>query len=229
MKKPLVLIIPLCAAFGTNAFADGYVLFFTAPHNVYDEFTTPGMGVVSRGDVTATFLWALTGTADPLGTEVATTGVNYTANNWSTVSSMLSSGWNIAEDAGNGNAEADVATINGVQQGAIIYNEGTYFQLANTGGGDTYQFAVIGWDNLGGATTLEEGMIEDVPMGWSNPFNYATGATATATVEEFSQSGMNPFGIAPVPEPATLALAGLGGLSLLVVRRAAKLKSRLHQ
>ena len=110
MKKHVAPLIIALAAFATNVFAqDGYVVFAAPSHTVFDEFTTPGTGVFAPGDVETTFLWALTGTADPLGTEVATTGVNYTASNWSTISSMVSSGWNIAEDAGNGNAEADVA------------------------------------------------------------------------------------------------------------------------
>jgi hypothetical protein len=62
-------------------------------------------------------------------------------------------------------------------------------------------------------------MTNGVALGWSNSFNYTTGATVTATVEEFNQSGMNPFGVALIPEPATLALAGLGGLSLFFLRR----------
>jgi hypothetical protein len=222
MKKTFALIVTVFAAIGTNAFAgDGYVVFATQPNNdVWDEFTTPGMGVVAPGDVTVTFLWALEGTPDPLGNNVPTTGVNFTENGWSTVSSMTSSGWAIAEDAGNDNAEADVAVlVNGAAKGAIAYDSGVSFQLANTTGGDTYEFVVVGWNNLTGANTLEEAMTDDVAMGWSNPFDYVTGATTTTPVNIFSTSGMDSFGVAPVPEPAALALAGLGGLSLLLVRR----------
>jgi hypothetical protein len=177
-------------------------------------------GVFAPGDVEVTFLWALTGTPDPLGPGLATTGVTSTTSSWGIISSMTSSGWNIAEDAGNGNAEADVAThASGIVIGGFSYNNASGFELANTIGGDTYEIIVIGWDNLTGATTLEDGMAEDVPVGWSNEFEYSTGATITTPIPLFSSSGMNQFGVAPVPEPATLALAGLGGLSLLLIRR----------
>lgn len=219
MKK-FALAITLFAAIDMNALADGYVEFDASKSYVWDEFTTPGTGVVAPGDVTVTFLWALVGTPDPLGAGVATNGVFSTTGGWSTVSSMISSGWNIAEDAGNGNAEADVAVnSSGPVKGGFGYGSGPPLPLAGTTGGDTYEFVVIGWDNLMGATTLEEGMAEDVPMAWSNGFDYVTGATLEAPVLIFSQSGMDPFGVVPVPEPATLALAGLGGLSLLIVRR----------
>jgi len=213
----------LLASIGMNAFAqDGYVLFNTGSRTVYDEFTTPGTGVLSPGNVEVTFLWALTGTPDPLGSGVPTSGVTYTANNWNTISSMISSGWDVAEDAGNGNVEADVAAIaSGVLKGHAIYNSGNSFQLANTTGGDTYQLVVIGWDNLTGANTLEQGMTGVVPVGWSSSFDYWTGAQVIDPTLTFNQSGMVPFGVAadPVPEPATLALAGLGGLATFFLRR----------
>jgi hypothetical protein len=214
MKKQLALLTILFTVIGTNAFAQGYVEFTTSKDYVYD-----GGGIVAPGNVTSTFLWALVGTSDPLGSGIPTDGTTYVASGWSTVSSMLSSGWTVAQNANSGNAEVDVAdTASGNSEGAIDYNGGSTFQLANTTAGDTYELVVVGWDNLGGATTLEEAM-GDTHMGWSNPFDYATGATAGSTLEQFNQSGMEPFGLIPLPEPATLALAGLGGLSMLLIRR----------
>jgi hypothetical protein len=222
MKK-LALIITLFAAIGTNVFAQGYTLFDTAKQNVYDEFTDPGVGVVAPGDVTATFLWTSMGTSDPLGVGVATTGVSSTAGGWSTVSAMLSSGWSIGENYNSGftPTEADVAdNASGIAKGALSYNGGTTFQLANTLAGSTYEFVVIGWDNLGGDSTLEQAMADNVALGWSGSFDYTTGVCTGMTVSDFSESGETAFGVAgPAPEPATLALAGLGGLSMLLIRR----------
>jgi hypothetical protein len=220
MKKLLALFISLFTVIGTNAFAQGgYVLFVTTKDNVYDEFTEPGVGLVAPGDVTATFLWASVGTSDPLGAGVGTNGVAYTGGAWSTISSMLSSGWTVAKDTGTG-AEADVAVAtSGSLKGGLDYNNGVAFQLANSTGGDTYEMLVIGWDNLGGASTLEQAMTASVILGWSGSFYYATGATAGSAVDTFSQSGEAPFGVGTIPEPTTLALAGLGGLSLLLCGR----------
>jgi hypothetical protein len=219
MKRLLALTITLITAIGTNAFAQGYVLFVTGKASVYDEFTTPGTGVVAPGDVTATFLWAAAGTTDPLGAGVATNGVSSLSGGWNTVASMLSSGWNIATDY-DASAEADVAdNATGSFKGELVYNGGTSFQLANAASGSTYEFVVIGWDNLTGATTLGQAMTDNVAMGWSSSFDYTLESPAGTSLETFSQSGETPFGIAPVPEPATLALAGLGGLSMLFLRR----------
>src|ERR1700733_2200037 len=222
MKKLLALLITLFTATGTNAFAQGFVIFAIGKDNVYDEFTTPGTGVVAPGDVTATFLWAATGTPDPLGTGVATTGVSSTAGGWSTVSSMLSSGWSIEENYNSGSTptEADVPdNARGSFKGQLVYNGGVAFRLANNTAGSTCEFVIIGWDNLGGDSTLDQAMTDNVAMGWSGSFNYMTTSPSGSTPETFSESGELPFGVAPVPEPATLALAGLGGLSILLVRR----------
>jgi hypothetical protein len=220
MKRIASLTCVLFATLAMNAFGqDGYVNFAAGGHTVYDEFNTPGTGVVAPSDVTVTFLWALVGTPDPLGSGVPTNGVVNVGSAWSTVSTMLSSGWTVAQDAGNGNAEPDYAVIaSGPAKGSFGYGS---FQLANTTGGDTYQLVVIGWDNLTGANTLEQGMTGVVPVGWSSSFDYWTGAQVIDPTLTFNQSGMVPFGVAadPVPEPATLALAGLGGLATFFLRR----------
>jgi hypothetical protein len=223
MKK-LALVITLFTAIGMNAFAQGYVNFTAFGNNVYDDTYYPS--IPAPGDVTVTFLWALVGTPDPLGAGTPTSGDPYLNLEYSdfvnTLSSMLTSGWNIAEDAGNGNAEADVAVnSSGIFQGGFGYNGGAPFRLAGSTGGDTYDFVVIGWNNQSGAETLEEGLTDSYAVGWSSAFTYATGANNTSPVNDFNSSGESPFGVAafPVPEPTTIALAGLGGLSLLLVRR----------
>jgi hypothetical protein len=131
---------------------------------------------------------------------------------------MLSSGWNIATNL-DISAEADVVDNHGgVQAGAFQYDGGSSFQLANSGAA-TYEFVVIGWDNAGGESTLEEAMTDNVAMGWSGSFDYTPAFPSGSSPGTFAQDGETPFGIAPVPEPATFALAGLGGLSLLFLRR----------
>jgi hypothetical protein len=132
---------------------------------------------------------------------------------------MLSSGWNIALDYDTSNEVDVVDNDGGVQAGAFNYNGGAEFQLNNTTGGDTYEFVVIGWDNQGGDSTLEQAMNADIAIGWSGAFNYTTGAGTQGSVVSFTTAGETAFGIAPVPEPTPLALAGLGGLSLFFLRR----------
>ena len=94
---------------------------------------------------------------------------------------------------------------------------------------DAYEFVVVGWDNMGGTvTSLGTALTDGVALGWSDSFCYQTGATIYTPIAGFNEYGMTPFGMAPVPdsadpapEPTTIALAGLGGLSMLFPRRKA--------
>jgi hypothetical protein len=214
--KLTAALAALVAASGVSAFGQGYVLFATSKNNVYDDFTTSGTSVVAPGDVTATFLWAATGTADPLGAGVATGATSLNAN-WATIASMLTSGWSIGQNAG---VEADKADNNGgVQGGAISYNSSVSFQATGTPAGAGIEVVVLGWDNVGGIGTEAAASAAGAALGWSGAFTYATGATSGSTISNFSVSGELPFGVVSTPEPTSLALAGLGGLSMLFLRR----------
>ena len=206
----------LLVAGGMSTFGQGYVLFVTEKNGVYDNFS--GASQVAAGDVTSTFLWAPTGTADPLGAGSSSTATS-AAGAWATIASMLSSGWSVAVNAATSN-EVDVAdNASGAFKGQSAYNGGVAFGLAgNYTPGASLEMVVIGWDNLTGAGTLEQAE-DPQPVGWSGAFTYATGATSGSTVSTFGNSGEAPFGVASVPEPASLALAGLGGLSMLFLRR----------
>lgn len=222
MKKQIAILAALTVAGGLSAFGQGYVNFTTGAGYVYDEFTTPGSDVVSAGTASVAFLWAATGTSDPLGAGIPTTGANSAAGSIGTIEQMLSSGgWTLAENYNAGASPTEVdGTIGstGFGKGAISYNGGSNFQLAGTTAGDTYQVIVLGW-NVGAGATLADAENNATALGWSSALDYATGASSSSPVSSFSSQGLSKFGVAPVPEPATLALAGLGGLSMLFLRR----------
>jgi len=234
MKKQIAILAALVAATSFSAFGQGYITFASATSGTWDEFTTPGAGIRSPSDVTVGFLWAATSATDSLtlvsgsggpngnglglrggaaNKQVATNGVSsISVTPWATIATMVASGgWNWAT---NSAAPSAPLQVTGGANGLWSYNGGASFILAGPGAGSTIQIVVIGWNNAGSIGSSAD-------IGWSNPFNYLTGANASdpngTTV--FSSSGANQFGVAPIPEPSTIALAGLGGLSLLLFRR----------
>jgi len=218
-KKITSIVAGLVMAAGMTAFGQGYFNFSTGGGFVYDDFTTPGTDVKSPGTVSVTFLWAATGTADPLGAGIATTGglVNETGGS-NTISGMLSSGWNLAQVSGTGVEADNTVHASGPSTGGIGY--GT-FQVNNSTAGGTYEIVVIGWAASSGAN-LAAGL--SGALGWSSAFTYASSASSLQPAGQFSAvpSDMAAFGVAnpaSTPEPTSLALAGLGGLSMLFLRR----------
>jgi hypothetical protein len=109
-----------------------------------------------------------------------------------------------------------LATINTTTAGAINYNGGTAFAgPTTTAVGGTYSLFMIGWSG-GYATPALAAASGQSAVGWSAPFSY----TATALTAAPNLMGVTAFGVAGViPEPTTMALAGLGGLALLAIRR----------
>ena len=217
-KKITSIVAGLVMAAGMTAFGQGYFNFSTGGGFVYDDFTTPGTDVKAPGTVTVTFLWAATGTADPLGAGIATTGTTSANGGSNTISGMLTSGWSVAQVTGTGVEADNTVHASGPSTGGIGY--GT-FQVNNSAAGGTYEIVVVGWAASSGAN-LAAGL--SGPLGWSSAFTYASSASSLQPAGQFSAapSDMAAFGVAPagpVPEPTSLALAGLGGLSMLFLRR----------
>jgi len=213
MKKQIAILATIVATSGLSAFGQGYVVFSAPAGYVYDEFTTPTTSVKSSTTAEVAFLWAATGTADPLGAGLSTTAPQSGANGYSLIAGMLSSGWSIGL---NGAAQAATATEGSFSAGGFSYGGGSSFALANSTAGSSYEFVAIAWNASAGSTFPSSSASA---FGWSSAFTYATGSSSGATVNSFPGSGMTAFGVAPVPEPTTLALAGLGGLSMLFLRR----------
>jgi len=248
MKKQIALLATVLAASGMTAFGQDWVLFSAAntTKEIWDESTTPGVGTVvpTSGEYDVTFLWAATTVSDPLaniGTQlaaqggtptgqVATNGVSSTGAALSTIQTMLGAGWSIANNtaSGNGTAATGLAiTTTGTTGKITPYNlngtTGQPFQISGVtiGSGQFIQIVVIAWN---AAATLGNGastFASVADFGYTSSFQIAVGTTSTDPLinASFNSLGYNSFGVAPVPEPTTLALAGLGGLSMLFLRR----------
>lgn len=228
MKKQIAVLATIIAATGFTAFGQDWITIGTGSSRwVYDEFTTPGTGVTAgTGDVNVEVLWAVDGTSDPLGAGVATTGVTSEAGAASTIASMLSGGWTLAQDYNSGLGSAALGTVETTTEGT--QNNKTGGQITPFNSGDTFEVSTTST----GATASDIQLIfiafagssysDATALGWSSAFENPIGTSegdSNATSEQNLDSGFTAFGVAPVPEPTTLALAGLGGLSMLFLRR----------
>jgi hypothetical protein len=97
-------------------------------------------------------------------------------------------------------------------------------------GTTTYDFSTMGPAEISGANAL---FTQTIDTGGSNPladyavFSGLSGASQTITADIPNFGGLAGIQIVAVPEPATEALAGLGGLAMLVLVRR-KTKAAFH-
>jgi hypothetical protein len=113
--------------------------------------------------------------------------------------------------------------------GGIFYNDGNLFQSTIPVG--KYYVEVVGWSpDLGSTWSSVEGQLASAD--WSQPGYFGETYSGTADfMTAAEEPGDNCFGVTGVangslvlyavgcPEPTTLALASLGGLSMLFLRR----------
>jgi len=211
MKK-LVIIGTLIATFSGAAFGQGYFLFTGGKSTVWD-----GSGSVAArtSNINVAFLWAASGTplVDSIAASTPTTAT--TANQtWTAAAAwtaiLTDPTFTLALNANAGNAVAVQQTLS---TGAFSYNGGAVFPVLNSLA-TTYQLFEIAWSSA--YATPQLAAANNGMVGWSAPFTY-TATVFTATPNPMNGTAFGTGGL--VPEPSTLALAGLGGLGLLLFRR----------
>lgn len=243
MKKQIALLATIIAASGLTAFGQDWISFQDTSKTTWNLFSGSPNTFASGGDIDAVILWAPTGTADALSGVAGTgTGQGYglragaandqvatnatsvgSVNPVSEINSMLSSGWVMATNINSGTGSAatglaiasDSASL-GLAVGQVGFDGGVPFEIAGGTGvsGSSIEMVILAYNASAGSWSTASA------LGWSNPFSDVVGSSASdSNAQQEGSPLVNQFGVAAVPEPATLALAGLGGLSMLFLRR----------
>jgi len=215
MKK-LLIVAAAVSITSFNAFSQGTVLFGASLHNLYNNTTQTGTYTTSTAlDVALLFAPA---SASPTGgfptASSQTTGSwNYgTATVWGQIATDLSGPWFWVIGTGGVNPAVGTGTANGT----ISYNGGSSFTAANVSSGVLYDVYEIAWASSAGSSPI--GLSTSTYVGWSAMFTYTPNSVGGTGP---TMSGMGSYGVGgtPAPEPGTMALAALGGASLLMFRR----------
>jgi hypothetical protein len=221
MKKIIVISILTGWLAATSAFSQGYFIFSAGKSQVWDGFTTAGVSTLAA-TVNTTFLWAPANTVPTVAsylTSTPTNGNSTTLELYSVASvwaAILDGQFTLAVNNATSTFVSQVTSANG----SFNYDSGFSFPVTGTTPGITYTIYEISWDAQYATPALAAAANGGLgsAVGWSSPAQYTpviqigTPPTMTALFPKFGTFD-------PVPEPATLALAGLGGLALLVFRR----------
>jgi hypothetical protein len=230
MKKT-ILAVTIVGALTTSAFSQGLVNFIGGLSNPTKQSTNSVVGGAATGRTTgagayyyALFASAANTTINGNSSAISGVNANYVFNNLA--------GWTLV---GFGANSATAGAFTATSQGTTDGNQGAVNadgSLSVSGISATAQFVIVGWSaNIGttlasleswyanpsvngfvgqsaisGALTLGNGGLIQTPQ-------------AMGTAPSVSGFLLGEVSGAPVPEPATMALAALGGASLLMLRR----------
>lgn len=212
MKK-LIAIVAV-AVTGFASFGQGFFTFTGATRGVWDCFSTTPVSPKLAADMNVGFLWgtgsaAISAIANSIATN-NTAGISSTAQAWTAITTDPN--YTIAFNSGTGTQ----AVAANVGNGSWSYNGAGTFGVTGTSA-STYNIIVFAWSSAYATAALAAAA--GSPVGWSAPFSY-TATASIGTPLSMTSSGLLPFGVTTVvPEPTTIALAGLGGLALLALRR----------
>jgi hypothetical protein len=202
MKKSLIIGILGLAAGVATSYGQGYVVFNTyAANNSNSYFTTygngPSVGALVPGTFTGELLYSLSSISDTA----------------STASGALTAGWTVGPTGTFGDT-AVPGTVTGPDLFLPTYVAGTtiWFEFAAFSGA-SYGASLVPGQYAGHSASFSQQMATGLTLPWvADGMPGAANGNGSGLI-----SGWNVF--TPVPEPTTMALAGLGGLALLLFRR----------
>jgi len=227
MKKIIALNLLAGWLAATAAFGQGYFTFETGKSQAYDGFTTPGVSTLST-NVDTSFLWGPTNTTPDVAklTGLASTPANGNSSTFPPYLYYAYQAWNAILDGqftlATNNYTGALVTQRTAANGSIAYNFIVSFPVTGTIPGATYTVYMISWDaqyatpQLAAAANGGYGSA----VGWSTPFQYTPViANGDSPLMAGVAAGFGTFAPPVAPEPTTLTLAVVGGLTLLAFRR----------
>jgi hypothetical protein len=220
MKKLITITLLVASFAATGAFGQGYFFFASGKKQVYD-----GSGATAVNDtaVTVALFWAtgssVVPTVDQYGSQSLASGNNTTLA--TTVGYTDSQAWT-AINNGQFIEGASTVVFTGLDQanttatGVLNLGGGSSFDVTGTVASGLYTAYLVSW--TGGWATPALAASNGAAVGWSTPYNWTAGSSVS-TLNTPSIAGFGTFIPVATPEPGTMALAALGGASLLMFRR----------
>jgi len=224
MKKIIALSLVAGAFAATSAFGQGFLVLQSGKTAATDDFTTPGTAINDTKVDVALFI-SSSSTATPLVESLfngtATAGGTITSSVGQTAWTDITTDPNFAEAIDATATPGNFVVMQTSTKGVAQYNSGSGFGLQNgTSVGENVSFYEVSW-NGSLFSTLAAAAAADGAVGWSPVLNSQTMTSQSSVTPEsplFTSFGTLGV-VASVPEPGTMALAALGGLSLLAFRR----------
>ena len=230
MKINLILLALITTLAAGSASGQGYFKFSSTKSAVWDG---SGAGAILSTRVEVALLWAIANTPSPFaGGAIGLNAVpisygSSTVVSWAApqaANALAASSFTFATSATTPSPGGTPIIGFTSSTGAVSFNSGARFDtVGGPGPAQTYTLMLVSWDraypSFSAAATAITAQGTAAMIGWSAPVQVQSGSALNDP--NISSINFLQFGTFVVvdPEPGTLALTALGGVSLLIFRR----------